>query len=250
MLAAVLLLASTGLTDAIDGYLAVTPLRLTSHGLDPTEIRDRFDFRLDWVETKPSVTLRTVLSYAWAFKPHMMIRGEYAYVDAIGRGSGDFRLEYTWVAWERDGKRLAVILDTLWPTGSAATGTGTDSIVLMPQLAMAFPISRRFEIFAAAKYWHTLDGGTFAVRTRTVSLEATFVGRLPRDFFVAYRPELFFDTVRDDTSMNHGFIAGKMFNTHVGVFFEFTLGTGSNNLDDRLARGFDERFALWVEYLF
>ena len=197
-------------------------------------------------------TLAWVFAYTYDLAESINVSVTIDYLDIDfgstgSRGFGDSLLSISWTPFTRISanpwvpRNVGTGMDLLIPTGDANEGRSLDTYVIGPYLGFVYPVSAHFTIAPNLSYYHSLDEDPFGLDIRTLSANVDLTYVCCSNFWISYTPELFRDTVTNDTGYNHSFVMGKMFSDHFGVsggydFLERARPSGflSGQFDDQL----------------
>ncbi len=191
--------------------------------LDPFRMINRVEYKLQANYLPQSVELYTNRIRPWIALNNsnaVWIRVPYrqfSLPNADGpSGIGDIAFGWGFLVHENLERRLTAIggaIDVLLPTGDASEGLGFDTYLIAPAAGLVMNPTDTFPVYLIARYLRSLESSRELRRdVQTLELTLQTFHIMPKGFYLAFLPTLFFDLEQDFDVFSLGLAAGRALN--------------------------------------
>jgi len=218
--------------------------------IDPTLMISRlsYDFQVNFLPGEAELMTHKIKSWyavnksnaIWVDVPYLT----YSFPELSGwSGLGDISVGWGFIVHENVRNRLTTVaagVEFRLPTGDPAKGTGLDSYIVKPAVAIATNPTDLFPVYITGRYAHSF--GNEGLDVRSLELVVQTVHILPKGFFVSLIPAYVRDLENDFNVFSLGLGAGRALNRRLslhGGFIERVSGEET----------FDRGFTVGITYL-
>ncbi len=218
--------------------------------LDPTRMISRlaYDFQMSFLPGESELMTHKIKSWyavnksnaIWVDVPYLT----YSLPELSGwSGLGDISVGWGFIVHENVRRRLTTVaagVEFRLPTGDPAKGTGLDSYIVKPAVAIATNPTDLFPVYITGRYAHSFGDGGLQVRSVELTIHTFHI--LPKGFFLALIPSFIRDWEHDFNVFSLGLGAGWVLNRRLslqGGFVERVSGKET----------FDRGFSVGITYL-